>query len=223
MAEMRVLVQQDSLNATGEGQYTAAKGSKLGYAITMDFYTQMAIEGRGYQVRAGTIVTGLAADEPLADTKANISIDAAAETTIIPVALRIAMKDVATATTLQVHMKGVGAVSTGGAAFVPLPLYEGGIASTATARVATAGGVTVAAELATTTVRLFEFEALQTQSATVLAVGALGTIAASNYKPILPYIGVGPACVYVQVGSTTAATLHYGTVDFISLPTANIS
>ncbi len=223
MAEQRIYVNQDSLGSAGENTYTAAKGSKLGYPIVMDFYTQMAIEGRGYQIRAGTVVTGLAADEPLADTKANMSIDALAGTTIIPVALRIGMKDVATATTLQVHMKAIGSVSSAGTAFVPLPLYEGGVASVSTARVATAGGVTVTAELATNTKRLFEFEALQTQSATVLAVGALGNLTASGYKPILPYIGAGPACVYVQVGSTTAATLHYGTVDYIELPTANIS
>ena len=120
-------------------------------------------------------------------------------------------------------MKAVGAVSSAGTAFVPLPLLQGGAASSATARVATDGGVTVTAELATTTRRLWEFEALQTQSATVLAVGSLATIASAAWRPIVPYVGVGPACVYVQIASTTAFTLHFGTLDFIELPTTGIS
>jgi len=223
MAESHILVAQDTVNAAGENTWTAAKGSKMGYQVVMDFYTQMAIEGRAFQVRAGTVATGLAADSTLTDTAANMCVDAAAGTTIIPVSIRLGLRDVATGTTLQCAMKAVGAVSSAGTAFVPLPLLQGGVASVATARVATDGGVTVTAELATTTRRLWEFEALQTQSATVLAVGSLATIASAAWRPIVPYIGVGPACVYVQIASTTAFTLHFGALDFIELPTTAIS
>jgi len=223
MTSLVGFVASDSVSSAGEGTYVPLKASRMGSLVVTDFLTQMAIEGRAYQVRAGTVATGLAADSTLTDTAANMCIDAATGLTIIPCSLRIGFRDVATATTLQAAMKAVGAVSSAGTAFVPLPLLQGGAASTATARVATDGGVTVTAELATTTRRLWEFEALQTQSATVLAVGALGNISASNYQPILPYIGVGPACVYVQIASTTAFTLHFGTVDFIELPSTAVS
>jgi len=223
MSELRVYVAQDSVGAAGENTWTAAKGNKMGALVVIDFFTQMALEGRAFQVRAGTVATGLAADAVLTDTAAQMCVDAVAGNTIIPVGIRLGLRDVATATTLQCAMKAVGVVSSAGTAFTPLPLYQGGIASSATARVATDGGVTVTAETAATTRRLWEFEALQTQSATVLAVGALGSIVAQGYRPIVPYIGAGPACVYVQIASTTAYTLHFGTLDFVELPTTAVS
>jgi len=215
-------VNTDSLESIS-GNLCTAKANRMAYQIVTDFFTQMALDGHAYQVRAGTVATGLAADNVLTDTAANMCVDAAVGLTIIPCALRIGFRDVATATTLQAAMKAVGVVSSAGTAFVPLPLLQGGPAATATARVATDGGVTVTAELATTTRRLWEFEALQTQSATVLAVGALANISSMDYRPILPYIGVGPACVYVQVASTTAFTLHFGALDFIELPSTAVS
>jgi len=223
MADMRFNVNEAVLDAAGDGQgFMAVKGSRMGFPCVMDFFTYMALTGHAYQIRAGTVATGLAADSTLTDTAANMCVDAATGLTIIPCSIRLGLRDVATATTLQAAMKGVGAVSSAGTAFVPLPLLQGGAAATSTARVATDGGVTVTAELATTTRRLWEFEALQTQSATVLAVGALGTIASASYRPILPYIGKGPACVYVQIASTTAFTLHFGTLDYIEFPTTSL-
>jgi hypothetical protein len=223
VTDLRLFVEQDTLGAAGESTWTAARASKAGFQVTMDFYTYMAITGHAFQIRAGSIYTGLAADSTLTDAAANMAINAASGTTIMPCAIRLAMLDVATGTTLSCYMKGVGAVATAGTAFVPLPLLQGGTSAVSTAMVATDGGVTVPAETALTTRRLWEFVALQTQSATVLAVGALGTIVASNYKPILPYVGAGPACVYVQVASTTAFTLHFGAVDYLEFPTATIS
>ena len=222
MTDLRVFVNPDALEAAGSGSWVAAKGSKMGFPVVMDFYTYMAFTGHGYEIRAGTVATGLAADNALVDTAAQMCVDAVAGTTIIPVSLRLGLRDVATGTTLQAAMKAVGAVSSAGTAFVPLPLLQGGTAAVSTARVATDGGVTVTAELATTTRRLWEFEVLQTQSATVLAVGALATIGSLAYTPILPYVGKGPACVYVQVGSTTAYTLHFGTLDYIEIPTVSL-
>lgn len=222
MSDIRAIVDDSTLYAGGEGNYQALTATKRGELVVVDFFTHHALMGHAYQIRAGTIATGLAADAVLTDTAAQMSIDAVAGTTIIPCAIRLALRDVATATTLQAAMKAVGVVSSAGTAFVPLPLKKGGAAAVSTARVATAGGVTVTAETETTTWRLWEFDALQTQSATVLAVGALGNIVAQGYRPILPFIGTGPVCVYVQVASTTAATLHFGTVDYIELPSANV-
>jgi hypothetical protein len=223
MSDMRFNVNEAVLDAAGDGQgFMAVKGSRMGFPCVIDFYTYMALTGHAYQIRAGTVATGLAADNVLTDTAANMCVDALTGTTIIPCSLRLAMLDVATGTNLQAAMKAVGVVSSAGTAFVPLPLLQGGSAAVSTARVATDGGVTVTAELATTTRRLWEFVALQTQSATVLAVGVLGTIAAAAYQPILPYIGKGPACVYVQIAATTAFTLHYGALDYIELPTASV-
>ena len=196
--------------------------TKRGELEIIDFFTSKALEGCAYQVRAGNTDTGQDPGNTLTDSQAQMCVDAGLGVTIIPCAIRLAMLDVANATTLSCYMKAVGAPSTVGTVFLPLPLKQWGPPARSTARVMAAGGVTVPGELATTTVRLWEFLALQTQSATVLAVGALGTIVAQNYKPILRYIGKGPTCVYVQVASTAAFTLHFGVVDYVELLSEDI-
>lgn len=215
----RTLVAGILRGSTSEQQLEVTKRGEL---EIIDFYTSKVMEGCGYQVRAGTVATGISAATAIVDTESNMCVDAAVGLTIIPCALRLALLDVAAQTTLACHMKAVGAASTAGGAFVPLPLKQGGVAARSTARVAADGAVTVAAELATTTRRLWEFLALQTQSATVLAVGALGTITAQAYTPILPYIGVGLACVYVQVASNGGTVAHFGALDYIEMLTADI-
>ena len=201
----------------GNGATPSARLTTLGDQVTCDFFTAMILDGRGYQVRAGTIATGLAAQDVIADTVAEMCADAATGTTIIPVSFHIGLRGVATTTTLQVAVKGVGAVSTAGTAFTPLPLRQGGSASVSSARVQ-ASTVTVTAELDTTTRRLFEYEDVQTQTPTTVGGNtALGSIAASTQA--LRYVGVGPACVYVQVASTTAQTLYFATLDYIEGPT----
>lgn len=189
----------------------------MGELVAVDQLTSWLLDGRGYQVRVGTIATGLSAQNVIADATADFCADGATGTTIIPASFRIAMREVATTTTVQVAVKGVGAVSTAGTAFVPLPLLQGGTAAVSTARVA-ADGVTVTAELATTTRRLFEYENVFTQAPTTINGNlAESTIAAGVVN--LKYIGVGPACVYVQVASTTAQALYFATLDYFEFPT----
>ena len=205
--------------AAGFGHNSAppVRLTTLAELVVADSYLAWLLDGRGYQVRAGTIATGLAAQDVIADTVAEMCADAAAATTIIPVHFGIAVRGVATTTTLQIAVKAVGAVSTAGTAFVPLPLKQDGSAAVSTARVQ-ASTVTVTAEAATTTRRLFEFEDVTTQTPTTIGnAQGLVTVAASAAQ--LRYIGVGPACVYVQVASTTAQTLYFATLDYFELPT----
>ena len=49
MSDQRILVAQDSLAAAGENTWTPQKGNKMGFPILMDFYTQMAMEGRVFE------------------------------------------------------------------------------------------------------------------------------------------------------------------------------
>lgn len=205
--------------APGSASWNANRITKRGELRIIDFMSEMLMEGRLFQCRSGTIATGIAAQNVIADTTADMCVDASTGFTVIPVSFHAGFRDVATATTLQVAVKGVGAVSTAGTVFTLLPLKQGGAASSLSARVA-ADGVTVTAELATTTVRLFESEVLQTQSATVLAVGQLVSIQAAASQ--LRYVGTGPACVYVQVASTTAQTLWFGSLDVLDLLSASI-
>lgn len=227
MATVYARVEQDSVSAGGEGTDIQVKASKMGFQIATDFYTQMAIEGRVYQIRAGTVATGVAMDSVTTDAAAEGSVDALAGTTIIPCDFTMGFDNIATATTVKVGIKAVGVVSSAGTAFVPLPMLQGGTAATSTARVANNGGVTVTAELATTTRRLFIYQDVTTETpATDTTGGGAGVglaIASAVWNPKAPYIGMGPACVYIQAASTTAFPLYFFALNYVELPTTGIS
>src|SRR3972149_3704268 len=197
MAELTAIVRDTSLQAVAETVAAQVKASKRGELVIIDFYTQMAMEGRAYQVRAGTITTLLVGDVVITDTAAEACADAASGTTIIPVQLSLGIRLSSGTSNHEYAAKSVGAVSTVGTAFVPLNLRIGGAAATSTARVMAAGGVTVAAELATTTRRHWNFT-------NPVAGGTghdSGIVAAASHawNPRIPPVLVGPACFYVQV------------------------
>jgi hypothetical protein len=207
----------------GAESWQPVRISARGEVAVIDFYHKMAMEGRCYQVRAGTIATGLAADSTLTDTASQMCVDAASGLTIIPAELGVSIVSIATALLLSVKLKAVGAASTAGTAFVPLPMRQGGAGASSTARAMTDGGVTVAAEVATTTRVLFEAIDNHTQTpTTALGHTAMVTNAAVSWQPRIPYIGDGVACVYLQVASTTAFNLHYAHLNYVELATASV-
>ena len=213
MAEMRLAIAHDSLGSAGEGTHADWKGNKLGYGIVMDFFAQMAIEGRVYQVKAGTISVTETSDVPLADTAAEMCADCVLGTTIIPVYANYSAS-VQAGTVNEVAGKSVATVSSSGSAFVPLNLKSDGPPAASTARVDDEGGVTVTAELATTTPRHFSYSQ-------PIVAGAYTTT--YDWEPRTPPVLVGPRCFYIQVGATGVAAEYFAHFDYIELPTANIS
>ena len=209
-ALLKVKVNQDSPQSASEGVPIYAKGTTRGELCVVDFYTQMALEGRAFQVRAGTVTTHFTGDVDITDTAAEMCVDAPSGLTVIPCYFNIHVEALG-GTVPIVALKSVGTASSAGDAFVPLPLYMGGVASQATARADAAGGVTVAAEVTTTTRRHF--------SATL----ATTDMPAFEWKPVVPPILAGTACFYVQVAATTTGPNYYANFDFIELPTVNIS
>ena len=207
---MYARVTQDTIPAAGEGTAIQLVASKRGELYILDFYTKMVMEQRAYQVRAGTITTHLTGDVEITDTAAEMTADAALGTTIMPVYANFHIEALG-GTVPIIAIKSVGAVSTAGTDFVPLPLYMGGGASSASARVQAAGACTVAAEVATTTRRHF--------SATLVSVDA----PIVEWEPRMPPVLVGPASCYVQIAATTTGPNYYASLDFIELPTVNVS
>ena len=193
----------ETLNATSTG-WRAVRVSPTGEVVVRDWYLDMALEGRAFQVRAGTITTHLTGDVEITDTAAEFCADAPTGTTILPVYANFHIEALG-GTVPIVAVKSVGAISTAGTAFVPLPLKIAGDASTSSARVSAAGGVTVTAELATTTRRHF--------SGTLVSVDA----PIVEWSPRTPPVLTGPACVYVQIAATTTGPNYYGSLDFIEL------
>jgi len=215
MTDIRGYVAQDTVSVADEGTRVGLKASKRGELIIIDWFTQMALEGRAYQVKAGTITTPLVGDVVITDTAAEMSADATTGTTIVPAYANIAVR-LGTGTLHEYAAKSVGAVSTAGTAFVPLPLLMGGSASVATARVAAAGGVTVTTEAATTTRRHWAVS-------NPVAVAAGHGRTTHEWNPVEPPTLVGPACFYLQIAATGTGPSYYATIDFIELTTASVS
>src|SRR3990167_5437939 len=90
----------------------------LGQLIVCDFYQAMILDGRGYQVRAGTITAPLTGDVAITDTAAEMCADALAGTTIIPAYLNAHVESLNGGTLPEIAAKSVGAVSSAGAGFL---------------------------------------------------------------------------------------------------------
>lgn len=209
------------LENPGLSSWQEQKITARGETRIIDFISEMLQEGRCYQVRLGTVTTPLAVDSVLTDAKAEMCYDALAGLTIIPIDIGIAARGIATATTFSAALKGVGEVSSAGATFAPLPLLQGGNGASGSARAAQTGGVTVKVELTTTTVRIWEFEEVSTQTP-VDGERELTSLSNAAQNAKLHYVGKGPACVYLQLAATTAAPLTHSHLNVIELLSTSI-
>lgn len=205
-------VSRGSATGYGNGGAPAARLTSMADQVVTNFYQAAVLDGRGFQVRAGTISVPVVGDVVITDTAAEMAIDAASGTTIIPCAANISF-NLAAATLFESAGKSVATVSSAGTAFVPLPLKSNGSAAVSTARVAAAGGVTVTAELATTTLRHFSWSQ-------PIAAGAWPTWYdwMPQYGPVL----VGPRCFYIQIGADTTGPSYFSNVDYLEFPSAMI-
>ena len=181
-----------------------------GGLVVIDFFAKAILDGHGYQVRAGTISVPLVGDVLITDTAAEFCVDAATAFTMIPVAQHISI-NLAGGTAHEYATKGVATASTAGTAFVLLPLNSGGAAAALTARVSAAGGVTVTAELATTT----QFYWGVGRSAADLAVDG-------NWEPLRPPVLIGPRCLYTQIAAATTGPSYFAHLDVLQFTSAQL-
>lgn len=192
--------------------WVSGKGSKRGELYIVDFFTRAVLEQRGFQVRIGTITAPVTGDIDITDAAAEACADAQTGMTIIPTSVNVDVESFAGGTLPTAAAKSVGAISTAGAVFVSLPLFIGGASAVTTARVAVAGGVTVTAELATTTrVHLTN---------TIAAVGNQVPLVDKEFR--VPPVLKGPACFYLQVAAVTAGPVYFAHFDYLEFATADI-
>ena len=183
-----------------------------GALVVMDLYAKLVMDGYAYQIRAGTVTTPLVGDQPLADTAAEYCIDTASGKVIIPISQNISIR-LGTGTLHEYAVKSVATASTAGTAFTLLPLNIGDTAATSTARVSAAGGVTVTAELATTTRRHWSFSQ---------AIAAGAYVADCRWEPLRPpRIGAGN-CLYTLIAATTTGPSYYANLDVIEIAPTQI-
>jgi hypothetical protein len=216
MATMEVYVNTATPQAYGEGTEQKVKGSCRAELCVIDFLTEMALEGRGFQVRAGTITTPITGDVVITDTKAEMAVEAPLGTSILPVYLNIGIR-LGTGTLHEYALKSVAAaITTNGGAFIPLPTKLGGGASRCTAGCSTAGGMVVAAELNTTTRCLWA-------ASNPVAVGAGNSFTTFIYQPAAPHVITGIGTAYVQIAATGTGPDYYATLEYIEIPTVSVS
>src|SRR3990167_4655233 len=151
MAELLGTVYRGQQAGFGSQQPVSAMLNSLGQQVVMDWLQKAILDGCGFQVRLSTIsVVSTGDGTALTDTGAEMAVDAASGTTIIPVYAQVVIETPLDAG--EGAIKSVATASTVGTAFTPLALRPGGPGGVATARVDETGGVTVTVELATTTI-----------------------------------------------------------------------
>ena len=216
--DMQVKVGQASPETNSEGVQADLKGNRRGEVCIVDFWTEMALEGRCYNVRAGTISAAITGDEAITSTDAEMCVDSAAGVTFLPYEVMITWANLG-GDALECAGKSVGTASNSGTAFVPLPLLAGGIAARSTARVQTAGSVQVAAEADTTTRQHFMY-AQEFVSDDDSEAEPWNPVL---WRPKLTPVCKGVACFYVQIASATTGPIYFAHIDFAELLTVNVT
>ena len=181
--------------------------------VVVNFYQAMVMDGRGYTIRNGTISVPEVGDVVITDTDAEMCIDCASGTTLMPMYCGITY-GLAAATLFEAAGKSAGTASNAGTAFVPLPLKSDGAAAVSTARVQSAGAVQVVAELATTTLRHFQWSQ-------PIAAGAWPTW--YEWQPQAAPVLVGVRCFYVQIAADTTGPSYFASLDYLEMPTLMVN
>lgn len=177
-----------------------------GAGVVIDFYAKALLDGRGYQVRAGTLSAPLVGDVVITDTAAEYCVDGSTGHVFMPYHNCISI-NLGTGTLFEFAIKEVATVSSSGTAFVLLPLRAGASAASGiSARVSAAGGVTVSAELATTTTRHWSADQ-------PIAMGAYWMNC--NWEPLRPPPVMGARCLYTQIAATTTGPSYYANMNVV--------
>lgn len=197
------------LDQVGPVRFRNPLMSTTGFQVVIDWYLHQIMKGRGFQIKAGTISAPLVGDQPLIDARAEMAVDVPTDNlTVFPVSVQIGW-NLMLGTVMELKCNSVATVSSAGTAFVPLPLKSDGGGSTTTARVAQTGGVTVTAELATTTNQHFS------RGAGAAAGAAMDGI---DWQPRVPPQLVGPRCLYVAMGADTTGPSYFANIDYLEIP-----
>lgn len=218
---MPLTIRANSLVAAGEG-FGGGNGiaGRFGAQVVEDFYLHASLMGLIYQVRAGTITTPLVGDVVLTDTAAEFCVDPASGYTLLPVYQNISIR-LGTGTLHEYATKSVATASTAGTAFVLLPLRTAGVggapatAASSTARVSAAGGVTVTAEVVTTTRRHWSYS-------NPVVVGAGDGANIPDWVPRCPPPITSGFCLYTQIAATGTGPSYYANLDVIEALTASL-
>ncbi len=230
-------VRQNSYDNWSEGQDRLGRLNRRAELVTIDFYTQMVLDGRMFAVQIGTVdaaggvnSTGTAP----ADTVVWALTDAAGGTTIIPVTAQVAIETWTTSTLVnfmleadmgKVRFSAVG----GGGAFTALNMRGDSpraAASTSYVNLTTGAGVTAAAK---STIGGVDGSHEFYQNAIEVNVGNAADAATdagmtwrakdAGDPPVIP----GPGSFVMHLACASADLTATGHYHFIELPTESVT
>jgi len=213
---MRLWVNQDTPRSASEGTWVGLKGTKRGEACVIDFFTEMMLEGRAFQIRAGSLTTPLVGDVVITTTAAEYALNAPQGVCALCCTLDISI-NLGTGTLHEYALKSLDGTATG-TAFVPLNLMmdSDAPASRCTALVDGTGGTVVGTEAATTTRRHWS-------ASNPVAVGAGHSFTSYHFEPRTPPAIANVAYFFVQIAATTTGPSYFSSMDYIELPWVNVS
>lgn len=212
------VVNYKTQRAAGEGVFVDLKMSKRGEACVIDFYTEMVLEGRGFQARAGLLTTPVSGDVEITTVNAEMAVDALNGLAILIVYYNLAIA-LGTATLYEYGLMTAETASSGGDLFTPLLLLgdTNGATSNAQCRVDEAGSTIVTADAITTTRMLWH-------GASPVSRAAAGAEESQHvYQPRTPHIIANDASCWATVGADTTAPEYFATLEWIEMPWVNIS
>ena len=91
MSDLRVINRQNTYSGVGEDDWVAARGNPRGELISVDWYQQLVLDGRVYQINNAAIETATAATTSFATNGTNpfIYVGVPSGTSIMPMEIRL--------------------------------------------------------------------------------------------------------------------------------------
>lgn len=236
--QMSVYVAQDTIQTGDEEDLVNLKGTKRGELCIIDFWTEMSLEGNAFQVRMGTLTAPIAGDIVMQSTAAECAITAKAGMTFIPAEGWVSTDVDGTTNATEITFKSVSTAHTesSGDEFVPLNLFMGGIPSRLSVETQLAGGVTVAADSDTTTRQHYHLSREFTKDTdnawqaknmlrphTGRSRDLSWRINPAIWRPAVPPVLVGTACLYMTVSGAGASPTYFAHIDWVEMATDNIA
>jgi hypothetical protein len=211
MSDERVLAKTQNVARASDDTWTAIRATRDGAPIIAPWLIALVIEGKGYNVPIGQLTSPVTGTVAITDTQSEAASEAETGYAVMPVRFSVDIEALV-GTLPQVCFKSVGAlITTIGTSQPGINLKIGGPAPSGRTGVNDAGGVVVAAEVATTT--RVHFAATQ-------------AVAANNFLNVefaLPPLCVGPACFYLQVGSVGTGSTYFANYDYFEFAASEIS
>lgn len=218
------IVRQNSYGDYSEGQERPARINRRGELVVVDFWTQMILDGRTFQMQIGTEDAPVASTATIDDQLVWMVADNPAGYTMIPSYLLIAVQDWTTGTDVNAMIeidRAQARYSSGGTAYVPENMR--------TDRPRVASGtfyvgtdITVAAKTAVPgSMEIWRRAFTEDNVGTSTQSRHEGEFSAKQLGMFAAIVGVG-SCV-IHFGAGTADVNGYGTLCFVQVPSTSLT